>query len=184
MCCVFCVFQRSGCVLSWGRTSRCSFTGASTQTGENRSRGAWRGIDKDFCYTGWVFILFVVFTNCLFCVFYETIQMCIHNKSNTHKKNQIFKVYFAHCFWSSSKFIEHTDSLLFCFVSYDTWVSAGEVESDVEDPLSTDRPWKVRRLLPNGCFWYWNLKCVSEEKLLFKLQNMKLKWAFRWKNSN
>lgn len=28
-------------------------------------------------------------------------------------------------------------------VSYDTWVSASEVDGDVEDPPSTDRPWKV-----------------------------------------
>ncbi|XP_013876839.1 SWI/SNF complex subunit SMARCC1 [Austrofundulus limnaeus] len=27
--------------------------------------------------------------------------------------------------------------------SYDTWVSTSEVDGDVEDPLSTDRPWKV-----------------------------------------
>ena len=30
-----------------------------------------------------------------------------------------------------------------CSVSYDTWVSASEVDGDVEDPPGTDRPWKV-----------------------------------------
>lgn len=29
------------------------------------------------------------------------------------------------------------------FVSYDTWLSAGEVDGDVEEPPSADRPWKV-----------------------------------------
>lgn len=28
-------------------------------------------------------------------------------------------------------------------VSYDTWLSAGEVDGDVEEPPSADRPWKV-----------------------------------------
>lgn len=32
---------------------------------------------------------------------------------------------------------------VFVFFSYDTWVSASEVDGDVEDPPSTDRPWKV-----------------------------------------
>lgn len=32
---------------------------------------------------------------------------------------------------------------MFCYSSYDTWVSASEVDGDVEDPPSTDRPWKV-----------------------------------------
>lgn len=27
--------------------------------------------------------------------------------------------------------------------SYDTWVSANDVEGDVEDPPSPDKPWKV-----------------------------------------
>lgn len=31
-------------------------------------------------------------------------------------------------------------------VSYDTWVSVSEVDGDVEDPPSTDRPWKVSTL--------------------------------------
>lgn len=28
-------------------------------------------------------------------------------------------------------------------VSYDTWLAAGEVDGDVEEPPSADRPWKV-----------------------------------------
>lgn len=35
-------------------------------------------------------------------------------------------------------------AVVFLSVSYDTWVSASEVDGDVEDPPSTDRPWKVR----------------------------------------
>lgn len=34
--------------------------------------------------------------------------------------------------------------MVFAFVfSYDTWLSAGEVDGDVEEPPSADRPWKV-----------------------------------------
>lgn len=34
--------------------------------------------------------------------------------------------------------------VFFCYDSYDTWVSASEVDGDLEDPPSTDRPWKVK----------------------------------------
>lgn len=33
-------------------------------------------------------------------------------------------------------------SFVFVF-SYDTWLSTGEVDGDVEEPPSADRPWKV-----------------------------------------
>lgn len=35
-------------------------------------------------------------------------------------------------------------------VSYDTWLSAGEVDGDVEEPPSTDRPWKVSPPAPQA----------------------------------
>uniref|UniRef100_A0A7N6BV79 SWI/SNF related, matrix associated, actin dependent regulator of chromatin, subfamily c, member 1a n=1 Tax=Anabas testudineus TaxID=64144 RepID=A0A7N6BV79_ANATE len=41
--------------------------------------------------------------------------------------------------------------------SYDTWVSASEVDGDVEDPPSTDRPWKVhvKWVLDTDAFNEW-----------------------------
>ncbi|XP_044065508.1 SWI/SNF complex subunit SMARCC1 isoform X1 [Siniperca chuatsi] len=41
--------------------------------------------------------------------------------------------------------------------SYDTWVSASEVDGDVEDPPSTDRPWKVHAkwVLDTDAFNEW-----------------------------
>ncbi|XP_053288733.1 SWI/SNF complex subunit SMARCC1 [Pleuronectes platessa] len=41
--------------------------------------------------------------------------------------------------------------------SYDTWVSAGEVDGDVEDPPSSDRPWKVHAkwVLETDAFNEW-----------------------------
>ncbi|XP_053743133.1 SWI/SNF complex subunit SMARCC1 isoform X1 [Synchiropus splendidus] len=41
--------------------------------------------------------------------------------------------------------------------SYDTWVPAGEVDGDVEDPPSTERPWKVhaRWVLDTDAFNEW-----------------------------
>uniref|UniRef100_A0A4W6CBI4 SWI/SNF related, matrix associated, actin dependent regulator of chromatin subfamily c member 2 n=1 Tax=Lates calcarifer TaxID=8187 RepID=A0A4W6CBI4_LATCA len=41
--------------------------------------------------------------------------------------------------------------------SYDTWVSANEVDGDVEDPPSTDRPWKVHAkwVLDTDAFNEW-----------------------------
>lgn len=39
---------------------------------------------------------------------------------------------------------------VFNSLSYDTWVSASELDGDPEDPPSTDRPWKVSRLQPTG----------------------------------
>ncbi|XP_041842976.1 SWI/SNF complex subunit SMARCC1 isoform X2 [Melanotaenia boesemani] len=41
--------------------------------------------------------------------------------------------------------------------SYDTWVSASEVDADVEDPPSTEKPWKVHAkwVLDTGAFNEW-----------------------------
>lgn len=39
--------------------------------------------------------------------------------------------------------------VLYFFVSlcsYDTWVSTSDVDGDVEDPPSSEKPWRVRRL--------------------------------------
>lgn len=39
-------------------------------------------------------------------------------------------------------------------VSYDTWVSPSDVEGDVEDPPTSEKPWKVRMERPVMLMFY------------------------------
>lgn len=54
----------------------------------------------------------------------------------------------------------HRVAVVLCPPSYDTWVPVGEVDGDVEDPPSAERPWKVRDtpsdLLTFYCLEYSN----------------------------
>lgn len=68
------------------------------------------------------------------------------------------------------------------YFSYDTWVSTSEVDGDVEDPLSTDRPWKVRHLLPNRCFWHWKLKEPVTHKFCDKYKYIIYYWKDNFKS--